>query len=355
MSEDRLTQAMQGVELLDRLDRADQQRQQQSIDNQFKAQQIGMQQLALNLESAKEARLVNEHKMVLEHQIRAEHSASAASALVAQIDTFHPNAESDLNNAMATALGNGVESQVVREIFGPKMQQITFRKNQEAQNMASTLGDEGRTLFDALRTEGGVDPVSALQLTKKSLNAKATYEWYVDYASKNGMAVDVSDTDMANMRKRVGNVPPVSVTTGNNVVSYDARKEMWDMDEVNRWAHTKVLTPEFSKRIQDELKFADDKQKAELAEVQARTLKLGVETASLADKNGVSGAAGGFVPKGTADTSTNATGFSTSTNSASTSTNRYSNVNIPQTSGTPQPGPTPLVLGVPKPSPAPTP
>jgi len=290
-NQDRMGAAIDAAEYGRRSLESDKWAEQKDIENQFRAreevrrwQELELQNQRNSIYAASIRSEISQRQLENYKALKSQVALEAAAKVSAHIDMFHPDAEKQIKDAMANAYTHGADPRTLNDIFGDQLQQVTALKQRQSEIYVTRLGEDGRSLFVALQKDAGIDPDNALRMTKKSLDAEAKFDWYVDYAQKNGMPLAVTDEDLSKMRKKVGNLPPAAVSLGNGINYCDVRKDMWDMDEVLRWANTKVITPELTKKFNDERQFETEKRNAELAKIRAETSKIEAETSVIIDK-----------------------------------------------------------------------
>jgi hypothetical protein len=283
---DRLMETLSVLNATRSFEKDEAQAKQQQVENNLQATRLDLE--ASRIASDQSAR---KFQMDLERTkqwdtAKANAAASESAVGLAQIDKTAPDAERSLANWVSYAQANGVQGQQFEQVFGDHLKYFDEKhKNEQllaSQQKAQVFEARVKELDgDALElhqtlTDAGMEPSRAFHIAKKSADAKATFNWYVDYMHKNGMPIPAYKVEDL-------------TTTGdsqqglddNAKYGVDTRPVFWSAEKVQRWVNTSVLTPELTKKLNDDAKFEEDKRKADLNHTQALTGKANAETTAI--------------------------------------------------------------------------
>ena len=253
-------QSLQMIDQIDAMGRRDQQMQMQATGLDLENQRIGL----ANVEAQ---RRQDEDALKLWNKSRSETAASYAAAEVPKLNLDDPDGEKQLGNWMSYAQAEGVTDDSIKAVFEPRLRELGVKKEYRAREQATTLGNEGLSLYNAfnkLKDADGnplMDPDRANELATQSKQARETLAYYQKLAADNKTAFILSNEDWAKIKKRVGKggagssvqVPTSgggASTVGNGLTEeFDPRPAYYDLDAV-----TQVI----SERLGPQLKVAQE-------------------------------------------------------------------------------------------------
>lgn len=258
--EDTLLKVARAAQVLDTLDAMD--RRDQQTEMQWKG--LALEQERNDLGKIEAQRRQDQDRLEIQNKTRSENALKESTLKVAEIDVSTPEGEKELGKWMSYARANGVDDNSMRTTFGHKLNELGVIKESRIREQAQSLGNEGLSLFEALKKEG-VEPERAHSLASQSVQAKQTLAAWQKYAEEKGVPLILDDNDISGIRQRVGQAPTVPIGSG----SFDPRPVYYDLDAVNR-AVSKNLTPELKKMVEQD----NAKRTLEMQEKQANiTLK----------------------------------------------------------------------------------
>jgi hypothetical protein len=241
----------------------------ESVENRIhRAEQTEIQWNGLMLEQERNdlgkiaaQRQQDQDRLDVWNKTRAEEATSYAAKSVMEIDVSTPEGEKKLGDWMSYVRANGVGEDSVKTLFGTKLNEITIRKEKEAEEESRALGNDGILLYKALKNSG-VDTESSRNFASKSSQAQQTLAKYQKYAEEKGVAFVLDESDWASITQRVGQAPTVPIGSG----SFDPRPVYYDLEAVNR-VISKKFTPEMAKMVKQDTDAAERKAQLETAQI----------------------------------------------------------------------------------------
>lgn len=250
----KVARAVQVLDTLDSLDRRDQQ-------TQMQLKGLMLEQERNDLAKIEAQRRQDQDRLNVWNKTRSEEALSYASKAVMEIDVSSPDGEKKLGDWMSYVRASGADEDSVRSTFGTKLNEITIRKEKEAEEEARALGNDGLLLYKALKNSG-VDIESSRNFASKSDQARQTLAAYQKHAQEAGVAFVLDENDWASITQRVGQAPAVPIGSG----SFDPRPVYYDLEAVNR-VIAKRFTPELEKVVKRDREKSDREAQLETAQI----------------------------------------------------------------------------------------